>query len=162
MSGYDNSLCLVLHDVARLLRTRFDQRARAHGMTSAQWKILVHLQRQPGLSQNEMAGFCEVEPITVARLVDRLEASGLVERRADPADRRVHRLHLLPAAEPVLTEIVRYRNQVRDEMSDGLTPEAWSAALDVLLHIKEKLTTDNKDKPTADAAESRPVSAMGE
>ena len=63
----------MLHDVARLLRTRFDQRARTHGMTRAQWVILARLSRQPGLSQNELAGICEVEPITVARLVDRLE-----------------------------------------------------------------------------------------
>ena len=77
------------------MRTRFDQRARAHGMTRAQWVILLRLERQPGMSQNEMAAVCEVEPITVARLVDRLERCGMVERRPDPNDRRINRLHLL-------------------------------------------------------------------
>ncbi|MBU6297398.1 MAG: MarR family transcriptional regulator [Alphaproteobacteria bacterium] len=154
MVAFDNNLFFVLHDVARLLRTRFDQRARAYGMTRAQWVILVRLQRQPGLCQSDMASICEVEPITVARLVDRLEASGLVERRADPTDRRVHRLHLLPAAEPVLAEIARYRDQVCEELSEGLAPETWAAALDVLLNIKDKLTTDNKEKATAEGTKA--------
>src|ERR1700758_1884067 len=109
MHSLDRDPLIVLHDVARLLRTRFDQKARAYGMTRAQWIILARLQRQPGISQNEMAAICEVEPITVGRLVDRLESRGLVERRPDPADRRIRRLHLLPAAEPILAEITRYR-----------------------------------------------------
>src|SRR5882757_6837930 len=105
----EKDLLIVLHDVARLTRTRFDQEARAFGMTRAQWIILARLDRQPGISQNELATICEVEPITVGRLIDRLEARGMVERRADPHDRRIRRLHLLPAAQPILTEITRYK-----------------------------------------------------
>src|SRR5580698_6049137 len=100
--SFDRDLLIVLHDVARTMRTRFDQKARAtHSMTRAQWVILSRLERQPGMSQNEMAAICEVEPITVGRLIDRLEARGLVERRNDPSDRRIRRLHLLPAAKPI-------------------------------------------------------------
>src|SRR5580693_10756495 len=76
---------ILLYDVARLIRTRFDQRARAFGMTRAQWIILARLERQPNISQNEMAAICEVEPITVGRLVDRLEVHGMVQRCPDPA-----------------------------------------------------------------------------
>ena len=94
-----------MHDVARLLRQDADRRARAHGMTRAQWVILFWLERQPGLSQKELSEILEVEPITVARLIDRLEARGMVERRADPKDRRIWRLHLRPPAEPVLAEL---------------------------------------------------------
>src|SRR5665213_934822 len=112
--AFDSDLLIVLHDVARTLRTRFDQKARAtHAMTRAQWVILSRLERQPGMSQNEMAAICEVEPITVARLVDRLEARGLVERRSDPSDRRIRRLHLLPAAKPILETI----NDARETMN---------------------------------------------
>ena len=67
---------VVLSDVARMLRTRADQRARAHGMTRAQWMILARVERQPGLSQNELAALVEVEPITVARLIDRASQAG--------------------------------------------------------------------------------------
>src|ERR1700755_716570 len=102
MSNLKRDPIFLLHDVARIMRTRFDQWARSYGMTRAQGVILVRLERQPGISQNEMAALCEVEPITVGRLVDRLEARGLIERRPDPADRRVRRLHLLPASQAIL------------------------------------------------------------
>jgi MarR family transcriptional regulator for hemolysin len=142
MNNFDRDMLIVLHDVARLLRTRFDQTARAYGMTRAQWIILARLDRQPGMSQNELATICEVEPITVARLVDRLEARGMVERRADPTDRRVRRLHLLPASKPILTEIARYRENLDAEISDGLSGPARETFVDALLHIKSKLTAE--------------------
>src|SRR5579862_6048230 len=98
----ERDILFLLHDVARLMRTRADQHARRFGMTRAQWVILSWLERQAGISQSDLAGLVEVEPITVCRLVDRLEAQGLVERRNDPKDRRVKRLHLTPKAEPML------------------------------------------------------------
>ncbi|MDE2630972.1 MAG: MarR family transcriptional regulator, partial [Alphaproteobacteria bacterium] len=144
----------VLHDVARLMRTRFDRYARAYGMTRAQGLILLRLKVQPGLSQNELAAICEVEPMTVARLIDRLEANGYVKRCDDPNDRRIHRLKLLPAAEPILAEIARYKNQIRDDLAQGLDPADWAAAAKVLYHIKDKLT--------ADVAAEEPPAAVGE
>jgi DNA-binding MarR family transcriptional regulator len=141
--NFDRDLMILLHDVARILRTRSDQRARAHGMTRAQWVILVRLERQPGISQNELANICEVEPITIGRLIDRLEVHGLVERRADPKDRRVRRLHLLPAAEPILKEIAAYRDTINEEIVDGLTEADRMKLIDSLLFIKNKLTTSN-------------------
>lgn len=147
---FDRDLLIVLHDVARLMRTRFDQRARARGMTRAQWIILARLNRQPGLSQNELAGICEVEPITVGRLVDRLEGRGLVERRPDPTDRRINRLHLLPEAQPILEEIASYKETLQEELLGGLTEDARAALLEALLHIKNKLTADD-DLPRAKA-----------
>src|SRR5580704_7519129 len=105
MPNPDRDILILLHDVARMMRTRFDQWARTYGLTRAQGVILARLARQPGLSQNEMAALCEVEPITIGRLVDRLETRGLLERRADPGDRRIRRLHLLPASEPILAEM---------------------------------------------------------
>ena len=147
MQTFDRDLLIVLHDVARLLRTRFDQRARNHGMTRAQWVILARLSRQPGLSQNELAGLCEVEPITVARLVDRLEARGMVERRADPHDRRIWRLHLLPAAEPILEQITCYRDAMTEQVVDGLSEAQRTALVDALLHVKNKLTAEDVVPP---------------
>lgn len=105
-------LLVLLSDVARMVRTEADRRARSHGMTRAQWVMLSRLERQPGLTQKELAELLEVEPITVARLADRLEARGLLERRPDPQDRRCWRLHLLPAAKPVLDELVSQKEQL--------------------------------------------------
>jgi MarR family transcriptional regulator for hemolysin len=142
MLNFDRDLQIQLHDVARMLRTRFDRWARSYGLTRAQGVILVRLYRQPGLSQNEMAAICEVEPITVGRLVDRLEARGLIERRPDPTDRRIKRLHLLAASEPVLAKIEDYRADVNDYLLSGVSAEARETVVNVLLHMKHKLTLE--------------------
>ena len=140
----DRDLLYVIHDVARLMRTKFDQRARAYGMTRAQWVILSRLERQPGLSQNEMAAIVEVEPITIARLVDRLQTAGFVERRADPKDRRIWRLHLTPAAEPMLAEIKKHKESLREEITAGVKPATIDVMVDELLKLKANLTSDGR------------------
>ena len=141
-----HEMLVELYDVARLMRTRFDRWARTYGMTRAQGVILSRLSRQPGMTQNEMAGLCEVEPITVGRLVDRLEARGLLERRLDPADRRIRRLHLLPAAEPILQEIQRYKDELFREITDGLDEQTVEIVTDALLKMKSSLTQEPAPK----------------
>jgi DNA-binding MarR family transcriptional regulator len=141
--NFDRDLLILLHDIARTLRTRSDQLARAHGMTRAQWVILARLSRQPGISQNDLANICDVEPITIGRLIDRLEAHGLVERRPDPKDRRVRRLHLLPAAEPILEEIAGYREALNEEIVTGLDETQRTKLVDMLVFIKSKLAAGN-------------------
>ncbi len=138
--SYDREILYLLNDVARLMKTRADQRARLNGMTRAQWVILARLERQPGLTQNDIAAIVEVEPITVARLVDRLETHGLLERRADPKDRRVWRLHLTPAAEPVLRDIHRHKRELRDEITEGVDPALIEKVIEGLLKMKANLT----------------------
>ncbi|MEJ1970100.1 MAG: MarR family transcriptional regulator [Rhizomicrobium sp.] len=134
------------------MRTRFDQKARAtHAMTRAQWVILSWLGRQPGMSQNELAAICEVEPITVARLVDRLEARGLVERRSDPTDRRIRRLHLLPAAKPILETIHAAREFMNERIVAGLDEATRETLIDALLVIKENLANESLTAPAAAA-----------
>jgi DNA-binding MarR family transcriptional regulator len=123
------------------------------GMTRAQWVILGRLSRQPGISQNEMAAICEVEPITVGRLIDRLEARGLVERRADPTDRRIRRLHLLPAAQPILDEITSYREILTGELFSGIGEQARAQLVDTLLHIKGNLNAEGAIAPRMAVAE---------
>jgi MarR family transcriptional regulator for hemolysin len=144
-ASFDNDFLFLLYDVARQMRTRADQRARMRGMTRAQWVILSWLERQPGMSQNEMAAVVEVEPITIARLVDRLEARGLVERRADPKDRRVWRLHLTPAATPILKEIKKYRGELHELISNGIDPAMLKALTDGLLRMKANLAADSRE-----------------
>jgi DNA-binding MarR family transcriptional regulator len=137
-----NDLLFLLHDVARLLRTDADKRARAHGMTRAQWVILVWLDRHPGLSQKELAEILEVEPITVARLIDRLEARRMVERRPDPRDRRIWRLHLRPEATPVLEEIARQRVRMLEMVGADLDPALRDTMTEGLRRMKAVLCAE--------------------
>ena len=101
------SLVFLLHDVARLYRRRMDQRAQSLGLTSAQWRVLASIARtellnQEPLNQATLAELMDMEPITVSRHVDRMEAAGMIERRPDPADRRAHQLFLTEAARPLV------------------------------------------------------------
>ena len=135
----------LIYDVARLMRTRADRRARRRGMTRAQWVVLAWLELKPGLSQVELADLVEVEPITVARLIDRLEASGVVERRADAKDRRIRRLFLTDAAAPLLDEIRAYRAEVMETISPGLSPETLATMTEALMGIKANLSRDSSE-----------------
>jgi DNA-binding MarR family transcriptional regulator len=147
--NFDRDLLFLLHDVARMQRTRFDRWARSYGMTRAQGVILFRLSRQPCLSQAEMAAILEVEPITVGRLVDRLEGRGMIERRADPADRRVKRLHLLPAAEEMVAKIEAYRSEMNDYLLDGISDETRESLVQALLQMKDKLTLEESGQDLA-------------
>jgi DNA-binding MarR family transcriptional regulator len=154
---YQRDVLFLLHDVARLIRVEADKRARLHGMTRAQWGLVLHLARTPGISQKEMADRLEVEPISVARLVDKLEANGLVERRADEQDRRIWRLHLLPTATCLLSEIRGERDALAEFVATGITPEQRAAMINGLLRIKANLQANEagRDEP-AGACEENP------
>ena len=145
----DSDFLFVLYDVARTMRTHADQSARKQGMTRAQWVILARLERQPGLSQNELAALAEVAPITIARLVDRLESQGLVERRTDPMDRRIWRLQLTPRAQPVLREIKQYRTRLRDIMTKEIDPSVLDSVLVGLRQMKENLNSSRREAEAA-------------
>lgn len=142
MHQFERDLLFLLHDVARLLRVDADKRARAHGMTRAQWGILLWLDRQPGISQKELAELLEVEPITVARLIDRLEARGMVERRPDPKDRRIWRLHLRPPARDVLHEINLQRAEMTRMVAEGIDEDTLDTMTEALQRMKMTLTQD--------------------
>ena len=94
MSNTDDFIGVMISDVARLMRTAFDRRVRKLGLTRAQWLALTRLHRRPGASQSELADMMEVEKATAGRLIDRLEAKGWVERRAQDGDRRINRVYL--------------------------------------------------------------------
>src|SRR5215468_8462940 len=98
MSTTDDYIGFLISDVARLMRTVFDRRMNTLGLTRAQWLVITRCHRRPGASQSELADMMEVEKATAGRLIDRLEAKGWVERRAQAGDRRVNRVYLTSEA----------------------------------------------------------------
>src|SRR5687768_13041059 len=101
MPNSDEFIGVMISDVARLLRTAFDRRVRPLGITRAQWLVLTRLHRRPGASLSELAEMMEVEKPSAGRMIDRLEAKGWIERRAQQGDRRVSRIYLTHDAEQV-------------------------------------------------------------
>ena len=132
----------ALHDAARLLRTCFDQRARELGTTRAQWAVLSRLQRCEGVKQHELAEALDLAPITLARLIDKLAAAGLVERRPDPADRRAHRLHLTVKALPALAGLGEQAEDVMGRALAGLDDATVEVLLQGLGQIKANLKSE--------------------
>jgi MarR family transcriptional regulator, transcriptional regulator for hemolysin len=132
----------ALHDAARLLRTYADQRARELNTTRAQWAVLARLQRCEGVKQKELAEALDLEPITLSRLVDKLASAGLIERRADPSDRRAHRLYLTEKSAPALGALGALAEDVMGRALSGLDEHAIRTIRDGLMTIKANLKNE--------------------
>ncbi|HXH71247.1 MAG TPA: MarR family transcriptional regulator, partial [Mariprofundaceae bacterium] len=136
---YARKLGFLIHDVARLMRRRFDRQAQSLGLTRAQWSVLFHLHRNEGSTQACIAQRMDIQPITLARLIDRLEADGWVERRAHPNDRRAKCLYLTEKVEPILEQMQAISSQVRAEAVAAMEPVDVERLLDMLEIIKGNL-----------------------
>ncbi len=132
-------IAFALNDVARLLRTYADQKAAQFGITRAQWAVLARLARYEGLKQTELADMLDLQPITLTRLLDRLAENELIERRADPDDRRAKRLFLRPAAQPLLERLGRLGEELMNTALAGLSEARIAALLSDLTAVKENL-----------------------
>lgn len=139
MDNPERTLGFLLHDVARLLRKRFEQNARDLGLTRAQWQVLAHLARNEGIHQGGLADILELEPISLGRILDRLQAAGLVERRPHPKDRRVWLLYLRPKAHPVLEKMRAIGAATRAEALAGVPEAEREQLIHVLTKMKENL-----------------------
>jgi MarR family transcriptional regulator for hemolysin len=137
----DRELAFALHDVARLLRTYADQKAREHSATRAQWAVLSRLQRCEGSSQAELADALDLTPITLARLVDKLTSAGLVERRPDARDRRIHRLHLTEKAGPKLVKLGVLGEEIMGVALEGVDDDAKARMRSGLERMKANIKT---------------------
>ena len=131
----------TIMDVARLLKTYADQRARQFGISRAQWAVLIRIDRTEGLKQSELAEMLDLQPITLTRLLDRLADNGLIERRADPNDRRANRLYLKPAAKPLLERLAELGADMMETVLDGLRRTQSNACSRNSARVKGNLRT---------------------
>ncbi|HKS86730.1 MAG TPA: MarR family winged helix-turn-helix transcriptional regulator [Pseudolabrys sp.] len=140
----------TIMDVARLMRTYADQRARQFGISRAQWAVLIRIDRNEGLKQSELADMLDLQPITLTRLLDRLSENGLIERRADPHDRRANRLYLKAAARPLLDRLSDLGADMMETVLDGVSSASIERMLKELGAVKDNLRTaiaNNANQP---------------
>ncbi len=138
----EETLGFVVNDVARLIRKLFEQKAKGSGLTRAQWQVLAHLSKRDGIRQGALAEILELEPISLSRVVDKLEAAGLVERRPDEFDRRSKRLFLLEPARPALEQMMVIAEECRAEALKGIPAEEVKAAMETLSKMRLNLARD--------------------
>lgn len=139
----------IIADTSRLMRRSFDARARAIGVTRAQWQVLSTLRRHEGINQGGLAEQLDVEPITVCRMVDRLQEADLVERRPDAADRRSWRLYLTPRAHQLLEQLRPLAEELIEEALAGLAEGDREALTQLMLQVRANLTRSLIEPVTA-------------
>lgn len=138
-SRKEQSLGLLVGDIARLLRRDFDQRVAGLGLTQAQWRTLARLASVEGCRQTDLASLTEIAPISLARLVDRLEQSGLVERRRHPADRRAVQLYCTPAGRRLVRRMRRIATGTYDRALRGVAPADRERLVRMLARMRDNL-----------------------
>jgi DNA-binding MarR family transcriptional regulator len=163
----DRTFGFLVHDVSRLLKRRFDRRARQTGLpiTRRQAAVVLYIARHEGVSQAEVANLLDLEPIALVRMLDRLHEQGLVDRRAHPTDRRVRTLWLAPGAAPVVERILDINQSIREEAFAGAAPGTRQALIGALAEVKENLmreeaADDSAAPPPALAGERLPVRTL--
>lgn len=135
----DKGFGFLLTDTARLLRKLIDRRLQPFGLTRAQWAILAALANRNGLSQSELADELEIEKSTAGRLIDHVQASGWVERRPIPGDRRLWGVYLTEQAQPLIEQVTKIILDTRSEMMEGLSAEQQSQVVQSLRFVKANL-----------------------
>jgi DNA-binding MarR family transcriptional regulator len=137
----------LLHDVARLLRKNFNRRVQSLGMTQEQCRVILHLSRNEGVQQVELAELLEIKPITLARLLDKLEESALIERRRNPDDRRAFRLYLTAGAHAVLHNILAIGAATRADANKDVSAADLQKLFSVLSRLKTNLLNAEEHQP---------------
>ena len=145
----------LVKDVSRLWARVFEQRAAQLGMSLTHCKVLVYVSRNEGATQARIAELSDTEPMTLVRVLDRMQRDGWIERRADPADRRAYRLYLKPASDPILAEIVRIAEKARAESLTGLSAEQREQMMEMLEHVRNNLVAMLPAGEPAPATEPR-------
>jgi MarR family transcriptional regulator for hemolysin len=140
MEEGSSNLGFLLHDVARLMRKRFEQHARGLGMTRSQWQALAYLSRNEGISQTGLADLLDVEPITLSRIIDRLVETGLVDRIPHASDRRVWCLRLTGAARPKLRQLRELGEKTRSETLAGVSEADRERLIKTLSAMRSNLS----------------------
>ena len=131
------TLPFEIGETAHALRKAFDRLAVGLGVTRAQWKVLFKLTRTPGLRQVELADMLDLEPITLCRIIDRLEEAGLVERSRDPEDRRAWRLNITARAQPLVAKLQSVGAELVDRAFGGIDRKDIETARKVLAQARE-------------------------
>ncbi|SEC25079.1 MarR family winged helix-turn-helix transcriptional regulator [Bradyrhizobium erythrophlei] len=135
------TLGFLLHEVARLLRKRFEQISRESGLTRSQWQALAYLAQNEGINQSGLAELLDVEPITLSRILDRLESCELIERHLHPSDRRVRILRLARAGRAKLVQARKLGEIARREALSGLSEAEGLRLMEMLQVLKSNLTS---------------------
>ena len=144
----NETIGFLLNDSARLYRRAFNARTKASGITALQWRLITYLKRHEGIRQGPLAELIEVEPITLSRMVDRLVEAELVERRADPTDRRAWRLYLTPRTNTIVGSMRDIADALTEEATEGLSAAERAQLVELVERVRANLSRRECGKDT--------------
>jgi DNA-binding MarR family transcriptional regulator len=172
MSTPSDRMCnfgFLIYDIGRLFTKRFQIEAEHLGISLTEAKVLTNLSRNPSISQAQLAELSGVEPMTIVRILDRMEADKWIERRPHPTDRRARQLHLGERAQSTLEQILKVSTQVRGEALAGIKADERATLLDLLERVhgqlQESLSEQNgkaSQRPPGSATDARATHKRGE
>lgn len=136
---------LLIRDLSRLIRKRFERKLGKTGLTQAQWSVIYALTQSEGANQAALAKSLDIEPITLVGLLDKLEAAQLVERRPSPSDRRAHLLYLTAKAQPLIRKIEAVRAELRQEAFADIPSAQQEHIIYILQLVKNNLLRNTRD-----------------
>ena len=135
----DHNIGFLVTDISRLIGTEYNRIMKPLGLTRAQWRLIVHLHRQDGMTQSELAELLDVGKVSAGGLIDRLEHSGWVERRADPTDRRSNRVHLTKKGRAIEKKMGSTGAELTRQTLRNLGPDERAQLVDLLIAVKNNL-----------------------
>jgi MarR family transcriptional regulator for hemolysin len=147
----------LLKDVSRLHVKRFEQRAKLHGLTLSECRVLIYLSHEEGVTQVRLAALTDIEPMTLVRMLDRMEADGWLERRSNPSDRRSRHIHAKPKGRALMNAINQLVELTRAEALAGIAKKNVDLLMTLLEKIRGNLLTLEPIVPTADTPRRAPA-----
>lgn len=132
----------LVTDIARLMTTHYNRIMKPTGLTSAQWRVILQLSRHNGQTQSELAHILDMGKVSVGGLIDRLEESQWVERRADPKDRRVNRIYLTDKAHEIDDQMTKTGYILIDQTLRNLSTDERETLVNLLIAVKRNLLED--------------------
>jgi len=136
----EKSIGFLIYEVSKLMRRDFDARVQSLGLTQVQWRAIAHLSCQEGCNQKDLAELLEIKPITMTRLIDRLEESGWVVRQPDKSDRRAIQLHLSEKASHLLAVMQEKAGETRAKALAGINDDEFVTFFNTLKKMKDNLS----------------------
>ena len=132
---------VLVHDVARMRKTIFDQAVKEMGITRAQWWALANLSRHKteGMNQSDLARALDVGKPTIGGLIDRLAEKGMVERRSHGDDRRVKNVYITEHGHDLIYYMSPIAASLNTVFLKGINEKDIKIAEAVLQKLKENL-----------------------
>lgn len=145
----EGSIAYLIHEVARMLKRRFEDEARRHGITLPQWRVLGQISHNSGISQVALATAIDTDPMTLSGILDRLERRGLIERYPDPNDSRAKLARLTRSGRHLVDTARGVGRQLYENALEGLSPEETEKIAEGLRCIRDNLSRQNEDQKEA-------------